>query len=79
MKYIVGCAVFLKHIPIRSIFFNLELEEGRGATVARSAGTSCLLLSSNHTTNMSVVRIPSGKRMVISSYCVIVLGKNHNR
>jgi len=79
LKYVVGCAVFLKHVPIRSIFFNLEIGEGFGATIARAAGTSCLLLDTNHSTNISLVRIPSGKYLRVSSYCLVVLGKNHNR
>lgn len=78
-KYVAGCVVFLKHIPIRSIFFNLEIFEGVGATIARAAGTSCLLLDTNHNTNISLVRIPTGKHMRVSSYCAVVLGKNHHK
>lgn len=76
-KYVVGCVVFLKHILARSIFFNLEVIECAGATIARSAGTSCLLLQVNHDENTARVRIPSGKIMIIPAYCVVVLGKNN--
>lgn len=78
-KYVAGCVVFLKHIPIRSIFFNLAIAENVGATIARAAGTSCLLLDTNHSTNTSLVRIPTGKHMRVSSYCAVVLGKNHHK
>lgn len=77
-KYVVGCAIFLKHIPPKSVFFGLEIIEGSGSKIARSAGTYCGLLTSNHGDNTSIVKIPSGKKIIVSSYCMVVLGKSNN-
>lgn len=77
-RYVVGCAVFLKYIPNQSVFFNLEISEKIGATISRSAGTTCFLIQNNHDTNVSFIRIPSGLRMRISAYCLVVLGRNSN-
>lgn len=60
------------------MFFNLEVLEGAGATISRSAGTRCQLIETNHATNTSKVQIPSGKYMFVSSYCAVVLGRNSN-
>lgn len=77
-KYVVGCAVFLKHIPNQSMFFNVEVREGVGGKLARAAGTYCFLIQMNHDTNMAFIRIPSGLRMRISAYCLVVLGRSSN-
>lgn len=77
-KYVIGCAVFLKHIPNQSVFFNLEVKEGFGGKIARAAGTYCFLIQMNHETDVAFIRIPSGLRLRVSAYCLVVLGRNSN-
>jgi len=77
-KYAVGCAVFLKHIPNQSVFFNLEVREREGGKIARAAGTSCFLIQMNHETNLAFIKIPSGLRIKVSAYCLVVLGRSSN-
>jgi large subunit ribosomal protein L2 len=78
IPYKLGYGVILKNLLPGSIFYNLELKPGAGAIYARSAGTYCVLVNNNELTRLSKLRLPSGLEISISSYCLVVLGRNSN-
>lgn len=41
----IGNRLLLKHIPIGTIVYNIELEPGRGAQMARSAGSGAIIIA----------------------------------
>ncbi len=74
----VGCVIFLKHIYIKCIFYNLSLNSAKGAQYARSAGTYCVLLYNDFEKNISRIKLPSNKILYVSSNCTITLGRTSN-
>lgn len=76
--YKIGTHVLLKNIQSRSVFFNLETSPNTGGKYARSAGTYCILLSNDLEKNISKIRLPSHKSIIISSDCMVTLGRSSN-
>ncbi|TVR76750.1 MAG: 50S ribosomal protein L2 [Chitinophagaceae bacterium] len=60
----VGNSLPLKNIPLGTVIHNIELQPGKGAQLARSAGTYAQLLSRDE--KYAIVKLPSGEtRMVL--------------
>lgn len=78
IMYTVGCCTILKNLLPGSVLSNVEVVEGIGGTIARAAGTYCLLLSKNKTNGTCRIKIPSGNIIVISWFCLSTLGRNAN-
>ncbi len=78
IPYKLGYGVILKNLLPGSIFYNLELKPNSGAIYARSAGTYCVLVHNNEATKLTKLRLPSGLEIIVSSYCLVVLGRNSN-
>jgi large subunit ribosomal protein L2 len=76
--YRIGYATFLRNLPIDSIFFNVELTPDRGGQYARAAGSYCTVISEDEEKRLHVVQLPTGKPIIVSSYCVVTLGKCSN-
>jgi ribosomal protein L2 len=76
-----------KYLAINSMFFlvlqlprhshvsNLEVLPTKGATLSRSAGSSSKLIKIDPRTSLSLVKLPSGVKKVISIFSVGSLGK----
>jgi large subunit ribosomal protein L2 len=47
-------------MPTGTIIHNIELREGKGAKMCRSAGTSATLLQNEDEKGRALVRLPSG-------------------
>lgn len=62
----------LKNIPIGSVIHAVELQPGRGAQLARSAGNSAQLMAKEG--NYAQVRLPSGEVRLVSVECMASLG-----
>jgi large subunit ribosomal protein L2 len=56
---LVGNALPLKNIPVGTIVHNVELRPGKGAQMARSAGTQVQLISKEG--GMALLKLPSGE------------------
>src|SRR6059036_2575625 len=54
-----GNALPLRNIPVGTVVHNVELKQGGGAKIARSAGTSVQLVAKE--TTMATLRLPSGE------------------
>jgi len=71
-----GNALPLSDIPLGTMIHNVELTEGRGAQLCRSAGTMAQLLAKEGT--YAHVRLPSGEVRMIHAKCRAVIGQVGN-
>lgn len=72
----VGNALPLANIPTGTMIHNIELTEGRGGQVARSAGIAAQLLAKEGAN--AQVRMPSGEVRLISQRCMATIGQVGN-
>ena len=71
-----GNCLPLRNMPIGSTLHNIELKIGKGAQLARSAGTSVQLLGRDG--SYAIVRLRSGEMRKIHVECRAVLGEVSN-
>lgn len=71
-----GNALKLKAIPVGTVIHNVELEPGRGAVLARSAGTSAQLMAKEG--KYAYVRMPSGELRLVLIECMATIGQVGN-
>jgi large subunit ribosomal protein L2 len=69
---LIGNALPLKNIPAGTIVHNIELRPGKGAQMARSAGTQAQLVSREGGT--ALLKLPSGETRRVSSDCMATIG-----
>ena len=72
----VGNCLPLQNIPVGSIIHNIELKEGKGAQMVRSAGASAQLMAKEG--NYAHVRLPSGEVRLVHIRCRATLGQVGN-
>ena len=68
----VGNTLPLNRIPVGTVVHAVELEPGRGAQMARSAGTSAQLTAREG--SLVTLRLPSGERRRVRSECRATVG-----
>jgi len=68
----VGNAMQLRNIPLGTFVHNIELQPGRGAAMARSAGTHAQLVGKD--TKYAILRLPSGETRMVVATCMATLG-----
>lgn len=71
-----GNALYLKDIPLGSTIHSIELQPGKGASLARSAGTSGVLMSREG--KYAIVKLPSGETRKILLTCKATMGTTSN-
>jgi large subunit ribosomal protein L2 len=72
-----GNALPLSNIPLGTQIHNIELQEGKGGQLVRSAGTSAQLLSRDNP-QYAIVRLPSGEERYIPHGCLATIGQVGN-
>ena len=76
-----GSRIKLGNIPEGYDVYNIEMREGKGGAIARSAGTSAKVVS--HKDDLTLVRLPSKKTMVFPSSAYanigVVSNEEHNK
>ena len=72
----IGNALFLSDIPLGTIISNIELSPGRGASIARSAGSFAQLMARDG--KFATIRLPSGETRLILVTCMAVIGSVSN-
>ena len=72
----VGHAMYLSDIPLGTIVHNIELHPGRGANIARSAGSYAQLAARDG--KYAVLKMPSGETRQILLTCLAVIGSVGN-
>ncbi len=67
-----GNTLALSEIPVGTFIHNIELKPGKGAQIARSAGTSAQIVAKD--VKYSQVKLPSGEVRMILNECKATLG-----
>src|SRR5215212_3145918 len=68
----VGNALPLSRIPVGTVVHNVELEPGKGAQMARSAGVSAQIVAREGA--LVTLRLPSGERRRVRGECRATVG-----
>ena len=71
-----GNALPLSNIPTGTFIHNVELYPGKGAQLARSAGTMAQLMGKEN--NIALIRLPSGEMRNIPLGCMATIGQVGN-
>src|SRR5580765_7912970 len=72
----VGNSLPLRNIPTGSVIHNIELYQGRGGQIVRSAGTSAQLMAKEG--DYAQVRLPSGEQRKVHLNCMATIGQVGN-
>ena len=68
----IGNAMPLKNIPVGTIIHNIEMKPGKGAQIARSAGTFVNLLAKD--SGNAIIKISSGETRLVNENCIATIG-----
>ncbi len=71
-----GNTLPLKNIPVGTIIHNIELKKGKGAELARSAGTNAQLLAKEG--EYASIKLPSGEVRLVGIECRACIGQVGN-
>lgn len=72
----VGNRFPLEKIPVGMTVYGIELQPGRGAQMARGAGTSAALLAIEG--EMALLKLPSGETRMVNKSCMASVGTVSN-
>lgn len=72
----IGNATPLSNIPAGIAIHNVELRIGSGATIARSAGNSCIIMAKEG--DYAQVKLPSGEIRMVAMRCMATIGQVGN-
>ena len=72
----VGNTLFLSKIPLGAVIHSIEMQPGKGASIARSAGTYGQLMSREG--KYAIVKMPSGEVRRILLTCRATIGSTSN-
>jgi len=72
----VGNAMYLSDIPFGTIIHCIELQPGKGAQIARSAGTYAQLNAREG--KYAIIKMPSGETRLVLQSCMAVIGSVSN-
>jgi large subunit ribosomal protein L2 len=72
----VGNSMFLSEIPIGTTIHAIELQPGKGASMARSAGTSAQLVGREG--KYAIIKLPSGEMRRVLMTCKATIGTTSN-
>jgi large subunit ribosomal protein L2 len=73
---LIGNALPLKNIPAGTVVHNIELKPGKGAQMARSAGTQAQLVSREG--GIALLKLPSGEVRRVLVECMASIGQVSN-
>jgi len=68
----LGNTMYLSNIPFGTLIHNIELQPGKGASIARSAGAYAQLLSRDG--KFALIKLPSGETRMILQTCKATVG-----
>jgi large subunit ribosomal protein L2 len=73
---LIGNALPLKNIPPGTVIHNIELRPGKGAQMARSAGSQAQLVSREGA--VALLKLPSGETRRVATDCMATIGQVGN-
>ena len=77
VEFKTGNALLLKDIPDGMLVHNIELKPGKGAQLARSAGTYARIMAKEN--KMISLKLPSSEIRMVSENCLATLGTVGNK
>ena len=77
VEFKTGNALLLKDIPDGMLVHNIELKPGKGAQMARSAGTYARIMAKEN--KMVSLKLPSSEIRMVSENCLATLGTVGNK
>jgi large subunit ribosomal protein L2 len=72
-----GNTMLLKNIPVGTVIHNIELKKGKGAQLARSAGSAVQLVGRDG--EYVILRLPSGEQRLVNGLCTATIGVVSNQ
>ena len=72
----IGNSMPLKNIPVGTVIHNVELKPGKGAQIARSAGSSVNLLAID--SGKAIIKLNSGEIKNVNENCFATVGTVSN-
>ncbi len=75
-KFNVGNSMPLQRVPNGTLVHNIELIEGRGAQMVRSAGAAAQVMAKEN--DYTLLRMPSGEMRQVRSACYATIGQVGN-
>ncbi|MBM3159832.1 MAG: 50S ribosomal protein L2 [Bacteroidetes bacterium] len=72
----LGNAMYLADIPLGTVIHNIEMSPGKGAVVARGAGTFAQLSARDG--SYAIIKMPSGETRMILTTCLATIGSVSN-
>ncbi len=72
----IGNCLPLENIPVGTVIHNIEINPGKGAQIARSAGAAAQLMAKEN--GYAQIRLPSGEVRMVSLNCRAVIGNVGN-
>ena len=72
----IGNALFLRDIPFGTLIHNIELQPGKGAAIARSAGSYAQLNARDG--KYAIIKMPSGETRMVLNTCIATIGTVSN-
>jgi large subunit ribosomal protein L2 len=72
----VGNALFLSDLPLGTVIHNIELKPGKGAAMARSAGSYAQLIAREG--KYATIKLPSGETRLVLVACRATVGSVSN-
>ena len=73
---LVGNALPLRNIPLGTMIHNIELKQGKGGQLARSAGSAAQLVAKE--AGYAQIKIPSGETRMVHLDCYATIGQVGN-
>ncbi len=77
IPFTTGNSMPLGIIPEGMLVHNIELKEGKGGQMARSAGTYARLMAKEN--GMITLKLPSGEMRMVTEHCLATIGMVGNR
>ncbi|RQO31543.1 50S ribosomal protein L2 [Taibaiella sp. KBW10] len=68
----VGNALLMKNMPLGTVIHNIEMQPGKGGSIARSAGTYAQLSAKED--KYAILKMPSGELRKVLSSCYATVG-----
>jgi len=72
----IGNSLPLLKIPVGTMVHSIEMKPGKGAQIARSAGTSCQIMAREK--EMITLKLPSSEIRIINENCMATIGQVGN-
>jgi len=72
----VGNRTMLKHVPVGTEIFNIEMQPGKGGQIVRSAGSAAVVMANEN--GFTQLQMPSTEIRMVPDACMATIGRVSN-